>query len=96
MSWPAARNVLDPEAEAVTLGETDGAAEAGGAEGDPPEAANAVGAAVLLAGLEGADAAVLVAELQAVSSKAAPASRPPATIGRALREFAVNINVRTL
>jgi hypothetical protein len=74
MSWPAARNVLDPEAEA----------------------ARAVGAAVLPAALEGADAAVLVAELQAVSSKAAPASRPPATIGRALREFAVNINVRTL
>jgi hypothetical protein len=93
MSWPAARNVLAPEAEAVTLGETEGAAaDEAGAAGDPPDAARAVGVAVLLAGLEAPDAAVLVPEWHAVTSKAVPASRAPAATSRALREFAVNIN----
>ena len=88
MSWPAARNVLVGEAEAVTAGETGGAAadeaEAGdaGAEGEP-----AVAAALL---------AELVAELQAVSSRATPASSAPAAIGLPLRAFVVNINSRPL
>ena len=92
MSWPAARNALVGEAEAVTVGETDGAAageaEAGdaGAEGEPAVAA------ALLAGLEAGAAAELVAELQAVSSRATPASSAPAAIGLPLRAFVVNIN----
>ncbi len=97
MSWPAARNVLVGEAEAVPVGETDGAAadeaEAGdaGAEGEPAELA-----AALLAGLEAGAAAELVAELQALSSRATPASSAPAAIGLPLRAFVVNINSRPL
>ncbi len=102
MSWPAARNALVGEAEAVTVGETDGAAageaEAGdaGAEGEPAELAELAVATAPLAGLEAGAAAELVAELQAVSSKAAPASSAPAAIGLALRAFVVNINSRPL
>ena len=90
MSWPAARNVLVPAAEAVTAGETDGAAagEAGTAD-DPAELA---GAAALLARLEAGAAAELAAELQAVSSTAVPASSAAAAIGLPLRAFVVTIN----
>ncbi len=99
MSWLSAKKVLVPEAEAVTLGETDGAAagEAGAAGDppDPPEAARAVGVAVLLAGLEAVDAAVLAAELHAVTIQALPAIRTPAATCRALREFAIDINFPT-
>ena len=93
MSWPAARNVLVPAAEAVTVGETDGAAAGeAGAAGDPAELAELAGAAALLAGLEAGAAAELAAELQAVSSKAVPVSSAPAVIGLPLRAFVVNIN----
>jgi hypothetical protein len=106
MSWPTARNVLVADAEAGTAGETDGAAA--GTEGDP---ARLAGAAALLAGLEAGAAAELVAgaaaelvagaaaelvaELQAVSSKVAPASSTPAASGRPLRACVVNINSPT-
>ena len=99
MSWPAARNVLVPAAEAVTPGETDGAgAGEAGTAGDPAdlaelaELAELAGAAALLAGLEAGAAAELAAELQAVSSKAVPVSSAPAVIGLPLRAFVVNIN----
>lgn len=81
-SWPGARSVVAAVCEAVTLGEADGVAagadvaaadEAGALEagelGEPAEVADA-GA---LAGLEAA-ADELEEELQAVTSKAAPAS----------------------
>ena len=93
MSWPAARNVLVGEVEAVTVGAADGAAT--GTEGDPAELAELAGlagAAAPLAGLEAGAAAELVAELQAVRSKAAPASSAPAASGLPLRPFMVNIN----
>ena len=50
------------------------------------------GAAALLARLEAGAAAELAAELQAVSSKAVPASSAPAAIGLPLRAFVVTIN----
>ncbi|HEX2818741.1 MAG TPA: hypothetical protein VHO07_01005 [Streptosporangiaceae bacterium] len=75
MSWDAARKVLVPDGEAVTLGETDGAAadETGAlgdpaAVGDPTAAGDPAGVLAVLAAVE------LAAELQAVTSKAAPAS----------------------
>jgi hypothetical protein len=96
MSWPWARNVRVRAAEAVTLGEAGGLA---GAEAGPLGPAAELGAAALdaeagtLAGLD-ADAAVeLLAELQAVTSKAAQASAAQAAACRDIRAFfVVNMN----
>jgi len=93
MSWPWARNVLVPASEAVTPGEAGGLA---GAEARPLGDAAELGAeaeldaaAGALAGLEAA--AGLLDELQAVTSKAKPASAAQAATGRALRAFVINM-----
>ena len=82
-----------PVAEAVTLGEAGGLA---GAEAGPlGDAAELDAEAELdteagaLAGLEAA--AGLPGELQAVTSKAKPASAAQAATGRALRAFVINM-----
>jgi hypothetical protein len=92
MSWPWARKVLVPVAEAVTLGEAGGLA---GAEAGALAEEGELGVAGALAGLEVEAAAELLEELQAVTSKAAQASvaqtvQPPAC--RALRAFVLNMN----
>jgi hypothetical protein len=98
MSWLGARKVPVPDGEAATLGEADVAAVGeAGALGDPAEVGDPAGVgdpAAVLAAL----AAVGVAdELQAVTSKAAPASPAPksaasAATCRYLRDFVININ----
>jgi hypothetical protein len=92
MSWPWARKVLVPVAEAVTLGEAGGLA---GAEAGPLAEEGELGVAGALAGLEAEAAAELLEELQAVTSKAAQASVAqtvqPATC-RTLRAFVVNMD----
>jgi len=100
-SWPWARKVLAPAAEAVTLGEAGGlaGAEAGplGAEladeGGPADVAGA------LAGLEADATAGLPDELQAATSKAiqaTPAQTPQPATCRALRAFVVNMDFQPL
>lgn len=93
MSWLSARNVLAPDAEAVTLGVTDGAAapEAGAlGDPDPAEVADADEDAGALAADELAD------ELHAVTSNAAPASAAAAVICLPFRAFVVNIDSQPL
>ena len=96
MSWPWARKVLVPLAEAVTLGEGEALAgadagpldDAEPAEGEPDDLAGA------LAGLEADATAELLDELQAVTSKAAQASTaqtPKPMVCRVLRAFVVNM-----
>ncbi len=74
-SWPWARKVLAPAAEAVTLGEVGGLVGAkAGPLGDPEPAADA-GLDAVAGALAWLDAAAeLLDELQAVTSKAAQAS----------------------
>lgn len=97
MSWAAARKVLVPDGEAVTLGEAGGVAVGGtGAVGDPaavgdPEALG--DPAEVLAELTAVEPAD---ELQAVTSKAALASAAqestaPAAACRDLSQFVINI-----
>ena len=93
MSCPWARNVLLPLGEAVTLGEAGGLAGAEAGPLDDAEPADEAELAGALAGLEAATAE-LPDELQAVTSKAAPASvaqtvQPAAC--RVLRTFVVNM-----
>jgi hypothetical protein len=103
MSWPAARNVLVPVAEAVTFGEADGVtgAEAGAlgdpaalgdpvAPGDPVAVGEPAGVLVVLATVE------LLDEPQAVISSAAKASAAPAATCRALGEFVVPMDSHPL
>lgn len=97
MSWAAARKVLAAAGEAVTLGETDrvAAGETGtlcdpAAVGDPEAAGDPAEVMAVLAAVELAD------ELQAVTSKTAPASAAhqstaPAAACRDLRQFVINI-----
>lgn len=103
MSWAAARKVLAAAGEAVTLGETDGApaGDTGAlcdpsavgdpaAVGDPEAAGDPAEVLAVLAAVELAD------ELQAVTSKTAPASAAPestapAAACRDLRQFVINI-----
>jgi hypothetical protein len=102
MSWDAARKVLVPDGEAVTLGETDGPAvgETGAlgdpaAVGDPEAAGDPAEVLAVTAAVELAD------EPQAVTSKTATAgaaqgstaqeSAAPAAAGRDLSQFVINI-----
>jgi hypothetical protein len=90
MSWPRARKVVTPVAEAVALGVTDGV---DGVDGTAAVAA--VGEAADVGELAGVlaelTAVELPDELQAATSTAVPASTAPATTRLALREFAVNM-----
>jgi hypothetical protein len=95
MSWPWARKVLVPLAEAVTLGEGEALAgadagpldDAEPTEGEPDDVAGA------LAGLEADATAELLDELQAVTSKAAQTNTAQTLkpmVCRVLRAFVVN------
>jgi hypothetical protein len=88
MSWPSARKVLVPASEAVTLGEAAGdPGDEAGALGDPAVPAERAGTADVLVVLAAEDAAELAAELQAVTSNAAPASAAQTATCLALREL---------
>jgi hypothetical protein len=95
MSWPWARKVLVPVAEAVTLSEAGGlaGAEAGPlAETVPAEEGELGGVAGALTGLGAEAAAEMLEELQAVTSKAAQASVAQPATCRTLRAFVVNMD----
>jgi hypothetical protein len=102
MSWLGARKVSVPDGEAVTLGEEDEtAADEAGALGDPVgvgDPADVGDPPDVLAALTAVEVAD---ELQAVTSKAAPASPAPksaalAATCRYLRDFVININSHPL
>ena len=101
MSCPWAKKVLVPVSEAITLGETGGlaGAEAGALGTELADAGELACVAGALAGLEADAAAVLPDELQAVTSKAIPATpaqTPQPATCRALRAFVVNMDFQPL
>lgn len=93
MSWPGARKVLVPVAVAVALGAGDGAAAVAGtgALGEPADAGEPAGVGDPAGVLAALAAGELLDELQAGTSKAAPASKAAAVTRRAPGEFAINM-----